>query len=47
MGTHTQLQLDLNGQKWHITAKANCKVRAGEVISIGLPKEHIWLLPQQ
>lgn len=46
MGTHTQLQVNLNGQPWHITAKANCNVQAGEVISIGLPKEHIWLLPQ-
>lgn len=46
MGTHTQLQIDLDGQTWHITASANCGVRAGEVIPIRLPKERIWLWPK-
>lgn len=44
MGTHTQLQIDLAGQIWHITASANSDVRVGDVMSIGLPKERIWLL---
>ncbi|MGB0384851.1 MAG: ABC transporter ATP-binding protein [Ardenticatenaceae bacterium] len=46
MGTHTQIQIDLDGQTWHITASANSTIRAGEVIPIRLPKERIWLLPQ-
>ena len=44
MGTHTQLQIDLAGQIWHITASANNNVQVGDLMSIGLPKERIWLL---
>ena len=45
MGTHTQIQIDLDGQTWQIIGSANCELRSGEMIPLRLPKERIWLLP--
>jgi ABC-type Fe3+/spermidine/putrescine transport system ATPase subunit len=45
MGTHTQLQLDVDGREWQIQGPAGYKVQDGDVISIHLPADRIWLLP--
>lgn len=44
MGTHTQLQIELADEIWHITTSANSDVCVGEMLPIGLPKERIWLI---
>jgi ABC-type Fe3+/spermidine/putrescine transport system ATPase subunit len=46
MGTYTQVQLDVLGQKWLAHGPADFRVQVGDTISVHLPKSRIWLLPQ-
>lgn len=45
MGTYKQVQLDVNGNIWLAHGPADYEVQVGDVITIQLPKSHIWLLP--
>jgi hypothetical protein len=45
MGTYSQVQLDVCGQKWLAHGPADFPAKEGETISVQLPKSHIWLLP--
>ena len=45
MGTYTQLQLDVGGQRWQAHAPAGLRLRQGETVTIHLPAQRIWLLP--
>jgi len=45
MGTYTQVQLDVNGEKWLAHGPPDFKTKTGEVIPVQLPKSRIWLLP--
>ena len=47
MGTHTQLLLNVAGNQWHAQGPADYGVEAGTTISVQLPQQHIWLLPQE
>jgi len=45
MGTYTQVQLDVMGNKWLAHGPPDFKVNVGDTIPIQLPKSRIWLLP--
>jgi ABC-type Fe3+/spermidine/putrescine transport system ATPase subunit len=45
MGTYSQVQLDVCGQKWLAHGPADFHAKEGDTISVQLPKSHIWLLP--
>jgi ABC-type Fe3+/spermidine/putrescine transport system ATPase subunit len=45
MGTYSQVQLDICGQKWLAHGPADFQEHAGELIAVQLPKSRIWLLP--
>ncbi len=45
MGTYSQVQLDVCGQKWLAHGPADFQAREGETISVQLPTLRIWLLP--
>ena len=45
MGTHTQVLLDVQGQKWLAHGPADYHAVDGSTIPIQLPKSRIWLLP--
>lgn len=47
MGTYTQLLLDVAGQSWRAQGPADYQAQFGETISIYLPEQRIWLLPQE
>ncbi|MEM7127718.1 MAG: ABC transporter ATP-binding protein [Chloroflexota bacterium] len=46
MGTHTQLQLEMGGETWQAHGAAGLQIHAGDLVSIRLPEESIWVLPQ-
>lgn len=46
MGTHTQIQISVDGQRWLVHGPTDFKGKAGETIPIQLPKSRIWLLPE-
>jgi hypothetical protein len=45
MGTHTQLQLDMDGTVWQAQGPSDFQHQPGAMISVQLPEKHIWLLP--
>jgi ABC-type Fe3+/spermidine/putrescine transport system ATPase subunit len=45
MGTHVQLQVALGDAIWSVTAPAGCTLPAGEVVSLRLPPQRLWVLP--
>ncbi len=45
MGTYSQVQLDVCGQKWLAHGPADFQAREGDTIAVQLPKSRIWLLP--
>lgn len=45
MGTHTQVQFDVQGHKWLAQGPTDFQTQIGAIIPIALPKSHIWLLP--
>jgi ABC-type Fe3+/spermidine/putrescine transport system ATPase subunit len=45
MGTYSQVQLDVCGQKWLAHGPADFHAHEGETISVQLPSSRIWLLP--
>lgn len=45
MGTHTQVQLDVQGHKWLAHGPTDFQTQVGAMIPVALPKSHIWLLP--
>jgi len=47
MGTYSQVQLDVNGQKWLAHGPAEFQAQVGETINVQLPKPRIWLLPKK
>ncbi len=47
MGTHTQLQIEVAGQSWLSQGSADYQAQSGDTISIYLPPDRIWLLPQE
>jgi ABC-type Fe3+/spermidine/putrescine transport system ATPase subunit len=47
MGTYSQVQLDVHGQKWLAHGPADFEAQVGDVISVELPKSRIWLLPDR
>ena len=47
MGTYSQVQLDVNGQKWLAHGPAEFQAQVGETIKVQLPKPRIWLLPKK
>lgn len=47
MGTYTQVQLDIQNQKWLAHGPAEFKTQVGDTISLHLPPSRIWLLPPQ
>ncbi len=46
MGTYTQVQLDVDGEKWQAHGPADLRLTVGETISVCLPEARIWVLPQ-
>ncbi len=46
MGTHTQLQLEIGDETWYAHGPAELQVGAGTEITVQLPEERIWLLPE-
>lgn len=47
MGTHTQLQLDVGGRTWQANIAASAQIQSGQQLSIRLPEEHIWVIPNR
>jgi putative spermidine/putrescine transport system ATP-binding protein len=47
MGTHTQLQLGVDGRAWRAEGPADFTARPGDQLSIHLPDNCIWLLPRE
>ena len=45
MGTHTQLQLDLDGTTWQAHGPSDFQGQPGTMIPVQLPEKNIWLLP--
>lgn len=45
MGTHTQVQLEVQGLKWLAHGPTDFQTQIGATIPVALPKSHIWLLP--
>jgi len=45
MGTYSQVQLEIDGQKWLAHGPADFQAHIGDVISVHMSKSHIWLLP--
>ncbi len=46
MGTYSQVQLDVCGHTWVAHGPAEYHLKAGDVVSVHLPKSRIWLLPK-
>ncbi len=47
MGTHTQLELEVEGQPWRAQGPADYDVKPGDTISVQLPEKRIWVLPRE
>ena len=47
MGTHTQVQLDVDGNRWQAQGAANVPVEAGATATVALPEESIWVLADE
>ncbi|MFN8486402.1 MAG: ABC transporter ATP-binding protein [Caldilineaceae bacterium] len=44
MGVYTQVQLQVDGKAWQVHAPADVQMQVGEVVSVRLPPNRIWLL---
>lgn len=47
MGTHTQLQLNVDGRTWRAEGPADFTAQPGDNLSVHLPDKRIWLLPTE
>ena len=46
MGTYTQLCVDVAGSTWIVQAPANATYVMGQALTLELPPDHVWLMPQ-
>jgi ABC-type Fe3+/spermidine/putrescine transport system ATPase subunit len=45
MGTHTHLQIDIDGKVWDVHSRVDDRIAVGDQIKIRLPPDGIWALP--
>jgi len=47
MGAYTQVLLDVGGNTWQARGPADLRLEPGEPMRVQLPRQHIWLLPDE